>query len=164
MVSKDMLSQINSAYSLLEARMAVVFSSLNRRMFVLEWGWYNNHYSLGEDGRWIREAFPIPVISVKGLCDVEISFTGITLTTKLSRERALEYSFDKLADYDFEAYGVEDYLSNFYSKGNTIGELKQNIENSTEKEIFFGFTVPQDMNGDKMYNFAKLLKRDGFYY
>lgn len=60
----------------------------------------------------------------------------MTLTTKLKRSQALEYSFDKLAGFDFEAYGVEDYLNSFYSKGNSISELKENIANSGEQEIF----------------------------
>ncbi len=164
MISEKMLSEMNSAYAQLEAKMIAVYGSLFHRMFELECGWYNGHYSLSEDGSWVRDAYPIPVVSVKGLCDIEISFSGVTLTTKLRRSRALEYSFDRLAGFDFEAYGVEDYLNSFYSKGNSIWELKENIANSGEKEIFFSFTVPERMTGEEMYNFAKLLKREGFYY
>ena len=40
--------------------------------------------------------YPIPVISVKGYCDVEISPDGISVTTKKKRNDTLDYSFEKL--------------------------------------------------------------------
>ncbi len=164
MISENLLNEINTAYSQLETRMIAVYGSLYHRMFELECGWYNGHYSLGEDGEWNRDSYPIPVVSVKGLCDVEVSFTGITLTTKMRRTQAIEYSFVKFANYDFEAYGVADYLNNYRSKGESIEEFKKNLKGTKEREIFITFTIPEDMIGDKLYNFAKLLKREGFYY
>lgn len=164
MISENLLNEINAAYSQLETRMIAVYGSLYHRMFELECGWYNGHYSLGEDGEWNRDSYPIPVVSVKGLCDVEVSFTGITLTTKMRRTQAIEYSFVKFANYDFEAYGVADYLNNYRSKGESIEEFKKNLKGTKEREIFITFTIPEDMIGDKLYNFAKLLKREGFYY
>lgn len=165
MISENLLNEINAAYAQLEARMLAVCGSLRNRnrMFEPECGWYNGHYSLGEGG-WVRQAYPIPVVSVKGLCDIEISFSGMTLTTKLSRARALEYSFDKLADYDFEAYGVEDYLCTLRSAGESLEAFKRNLASTVEQEIFISFTIPDDMTGDEIYNFAKLLKCEGFYY
>ncbi len=53
--------------------------------------------------------YPIPVISVKGYCDVEISPDGISVTTKKKRKDALDYSFERLKGYSFEAFGVEGY-------------------------------------------------------
>lgn len=164
MISPNMLNEINSAYNRLEIMMAAVYGSLCRRMFELECGWYNGHYSRGDNGEWIRECYPIPVVSVKGLCDVEISFNGVTLTTKLKRAQALEYSFEKFADYDFEAYGVEDYLNDYRVKGDSLDEFRKKLADSEEREIFITFTVPEEMTGEKLYDFAKLIKREGFYY
>lgn len=53
--------------------------------------------------------YPIPVISVKGYCNVEISPDGISVTTKKKRKDALDYSFERLKGYSFEAFGVEGY-------------------------------------------------------
>ncbi len=164
MISENLLNEINSAYAQLEAMMLAVYGALRHRMFELECGWYNGHYSQGEGGGWVRQAYPIPVVSVKGLCDIEISFSGMTLTTKLSRARALEYSFDKLAGFDFEAYGVEDYLCTLRSEGESLEAFIRNLERTDEQEIFISFTIPKDMTGDGIYDFAKLLKREGFYY
>lgn len=164
MISTDLLNQIDNAYAKLEAKMNEVYNALRREAFELERGWYNDHYSRGTDGGWIRQAYPIPVVTIRGLCDIEVSFEGVTLTTKLSREQALEYPYERLADYDFEAYGVEDYLSDFYSKGKTLSQLRENISGSTEKEIFFTFALPSAESCEYLCSFAKLLKREGFYY
>ena len=70
----------------------------------------------------------------------------------------------KLMKYEFEAYGVEDYTSDYYHSGMTISELKENIRNSDEKEIGFSFRFDFCVDGDTMYEFVKLLRREEFYY
>lgn len=112
----------------------------------------------------MRDAFPIPVIMVKGLCDIEIQFDRISVSTKLKREMALEYPFDKLMDNEFEAYGVEDYLSDYYHPGQSVQKLKDNISASSEVEIGLSFLFPHDVTGQKIFEFVKLLRREGFYY
>ena len=99
-------------------------------IFEIESGWYNNHYYKTNDGGWSRASYPVPVISVKGYCDIEISFDRITVSTKMKRKTALAYSYDKIMKYDYEAYGVEDYLSDFYHAGLTVQELKNLSRNA----------------------------------
>lgn len=79
--------------------------------------WYNIHYYKNDDGDWSRASYPVPVISIKGYCDIEIQFEAITVSAKLKRGTALEYSYDKIMKYEYEAYGVEDYLADFYYAG-----------------------------------------------
>lgn len=117
-----------------------------------------------EDGTWTREAHPIPVIGVKGFCDIEVQPDHISVSTKLKHSTALNYSFNKFAGYDFEAYGVEDYLADFYHPGQTMEALKENIRACQEREIGFSFSFPFDVDGQKIYEFVKLLRREGFYY
>lgn len=62
-----------------------------------------------------------------GFCDVEIHLDYIAVTTKLSRQNALGNTFAKVSGYEFEAFGVEDYLSDYYHKGMSIQEMKKNI-------------------------------------
>ena len=164
MISENLLKEINDAYSRLEARMTAAVSVLKLSKLEVEYGWYNNHYNKSQSGEWIRDAHPISVIGVKGLCDVEISFLSVTVSTKLSRTQALEYSYDKLAGYDFEAYGVQEYLSDYYIKGQTFGQLKENIRKSNELEIGFSFTFPEDIGTGKICEFVSLLQSEGFYY
>lgn len=158
MLSRELL---NEAYSQIEAKHNEIVRALTHRGFELESGWYNGHYQKTADGEWERDAYPIPVISVKELCDVEIQFDQITVSTKLKRDAALMYSFNEVMEYKFEAYGVVDYLSDY--SGQTVQDLKDNISTSNENEIGFSFAFPFEANGEQIVEFAKLLRRKGFY-
>lgn len=164
MVTKDFLNEINAAYNHLETKQAQIAGALFHRIFEIKTGWYNGHYHKGENGNWYRESYPIPVVEVKGFCDIEISFNEISVSTKLKRAKALEYSYGKISQYAFEAFGVEDYLCDFYNSGMTIEELKANLSRSDEKEIGFAFSFPFDVDGKELFEFVKLLRREGFYY
>ena len=163
-MDKQILNEINTAYSHLEMKQTELVNALFHRIFELDSGWYNGHYHQDEAGNWFRDSYPIPVIGVKGLCDIEISFDKISISTKLKRKEALAYSFEKFAGYEFEAYGVEDYLTDFYHPGQTVQDLKENIRVCDEKEIGFSFVFPFDVKGKQIFEFVKLLRREGFYY
>ena len=159
-----MLKEINIAYNRLEMKQTEITHALFHIIFALESGWYNGHYHKGEDGNWFRESYPIPVIGIKGICDIEIQFDKISISTKLKRDMALAYSFEKFSGYEFEAYGVEDYLVDFYHAGQTVQEMKDNIHACDEKEIGFSFVFPFEVEGKQIFVFVKLLRREGFFY
>lgn len=161
MISRESL---NEAYSGLEEKHNEVIRALTHRIFELESGWYNGHYQKDSNGKWVRDAYPIPVVTVKGLCDIEIQFDRISVSAKLKREMALEYPFDKFMDYEFEAYGVEDYLSDYYHPGQSVQDLKDSIRASSEAEIGLSFLLPRDVTEQKIFEFVKMLRREGFYY
>ncbi len=160
---KELLKELNAIYSRLEIKQAEITHALFHRMFELESGWYSGHYHKADNGNWIRESYPIPVISVKGLCDIEIELDKLSISTKLKRTAALSYPFEKLDGYTFEAYGVEDYLADYYHAGQTVQELKDNIRLCDEKEIGFSFSFPFDIEGKQVFEFVKLIRREGFY-
>ena len=155
-------SEINMAYSRLEQKQGEIARLLVP--YVSEFGWYNGHYHKDENGNWIRECYPIPVIGVTGLCDIEIQFDKISLSSKLKRDAALAYSFDKFTEYDFEAYGVEDYLGDFYHHGQTLQELRENILACDEVEIGLSFYFLFDTDVNRIIECLNLLGDEGFYY
>lgn len=155
--------QLNEIYYPLDLKQAEL-NALFRGDFRLESSWYNGHYHKDETGNWCRESYPIPVIGVKGLCDIEVPFDKISISTKLKRDAALGYPFEKLAGYEFEAYGVENYLTDFYHPGQTAQDLRENIRTCNEKEIGFSFVFPLDRDGKQIFEFVKLLQQEGFYY
>lgn len=163
-MDKKLLSEMDAAYSRLEMKRSQVVSALFQRMFKLESGWYNGHYHKDDGDQWIRESYPIPVIGVKGLCDVEIQFDKLSVSTKLKRDMALDHSFQKFSAHEFEAYGVEDYLADFYHPGQTIEQMKEKIQASEEAEIGFSFAFPFEVDGKQLFEFVKLLRHEGFYY
>lgn len=163
-MDKRLLSEMNAAYYRLEMKRAQVVSALLHRMFKLESGWYSGHYHKDNSGQWIRESYPIPVIGVKELCDIEIQFDKLSVSTKLERDVALDYSFKRFSVNEFEAYGVEDYLADFYHPGQTIEQMKEKIRASEEAEIGFSFMFPFDVEGRQLFEFVKRLRHEGFYY
>lgn len=163
-MDKELLNELNAAYYRLEMKQAEMIRALFHRIFELEYGWYNGHYHKGDNDNWIRESYPIPVIDVKGLCDIEIQFDKISISAKLKRSAALTYSFEKFSGYEFEAYGVEDYLADFYHAGLTMQEMKDNIRFCNEKEIGFSFIFPFEVDCKQIFEFVNLLRREGFYY
>lgn len=163
-MDRELLYEINAVYHRLEMKQAEITHALFHRSFELESGWYNGHYHRNDAGDWHRESYPIPVIGVKGFCDIEIQFDRISVSTKLKRNAALAYSFEKFSGYEFEAYGVEDYLADFCHAGQTVQEMKENIRACDEREIGFSFVFPFDVEGAQIFEFVKLLRREGFFY
>jgi len=157
---------LNEIYKKLESKMhdiTVLLTSLHNG-FDFTCGYFNGHYHKDANGKYVMDYFPIPVITVNGLCDIEIDLEKISISTKLEREEALKYEYEKLSEYVFEAYGVEGYLDDFYVEGNTYAELVKNIENSKEKEIGFSFMFSGDVGVEEVYKAVKFLRKEGFFY
>lgn len=156
---------LNAIYRELENRMHKIvapFTSLHKG-FDFSCGYYSGHYHKNAEGKYVMDVFPIPVVMVKDLCDIEIDLDKVSVSTKLRREVALNYSYEKLSDYEFEAYGVEGDLDDFYVKGNTYAELVENITSSKEKEIGFSFWFSGDVDADVIYKCVKFLRKEGFF-
>ncbi len=163
MILPKLQEEINAAYDLLERKQTELVRALLSEGFSTVSGWYNGHYHKTGNGGWCREAYPIPVVTVKGVCDIEISFDGISVSAKRKREAALADSYISLSGYAFEAFGVEDYLRDFYQRGMTVADLKSNIAQSSEEEIGFAFPFSMDVEKEEILALVKLLHRDGFY-
>ena len=117
-MDKRILAQIDAAYRVLEGRLKIAKAAATQAGRPCEIGWYNGHYARDARGEFRRQAYPIPVVSVKGLCDIELGFSLLNVTAKLHRTQALTFPYETLPSaYTFEAYGVEDYLSDYYHAG-----------------------------------------------
>lgn len=92
-----------------------------------------------------------------------MEFDAVAVSARLSKTAALQLDYRILFGYEFEVYGVEDYLADYYVNGD-ISALKENISNSDETEIEFQFAFPNGFDGRKFSDLLKLLKSNGFYY
>ncbi len=158
------MEELNAVYFPLAQRQKEFLAILSQQNVPFSSGWFNGHFSKRSDGSYQMDYFPIPVVSITGLCDIELNFDSVTVSTKLSRENALRFCFEDFPDIPFEAYGVEDYLADFYLAGMTAAQLRQNIERSRETEIGFQFRFPTDVAGEALCAFAGLLREKQFYY
>ncbi|MCM1055461.1 MAG: hypothetical protein NC394_08070 [Bacteroides sp.] len=155
---------LNKLYYPLYMKAMEIYSRFQTSGFEAEIGWYSGHYSRDESGEYSMDYFPIPVVGVKGVCDIETGFDRITVSAKLNRREALEYPFEELKGMTFEVYGVEDYLADYYNSETTLEQLRENIRNSKEREIGFSFVFDGGADADGIFKLVKLLRRKGFYY
>ena len=132
--------------------------------FNCTFGYYNGHYNKNESGNYEIDYFPIHVISIEGVCDIEIDLNQITITTKLTRDRALSFDYEKIKSYNFEAYGVEEYLDDFYLAGDSIENMLEKIKKSKEENIFFSFIFENEVNTDTIFKFVEFIKIENFFY
>ncbi|BCN30909.1 hypothetical protein [Anaeromicropila herbilytica] len=155
---------LNNVYSILEKKRVELKQTFQCQDFQLDIGYYNRHYHRNDKGKYEIEYYPIPVISVKGYCDIEIELDYISISTKLKREDVLIYEFSKLSEYRFEAFGVEEYLDDYYIEGLTYVKFKEKVRQSNEKEIGFAFFFESDVDVVKICLFVEFLQKEKFYY
>ena len=160
-MNSDFLEKLNELYQTLAKKsedLALLLSSFGK----CEYGWYNGHFHK-DDGKWVKEYYPIPVISVKGLCDIEVGLETTTLSAKLGRDAAAQFPFETLSGCEFEVYGVQNYLSDFYRDGITTAQMRENICSSGEAEIGFSFAVDRANESEHLVKLVGMMKDAGFY-
>lgn len=157
--------ELNVVYKPLDIKARDISDYLNNKNLDCSYGFYNGHFYKNETGIYEISYYPIPVITVKNLCDIEINTDGIiSISSKLERNRALIYDYQKLNEIEFEAYGTESYLNDFFIPGQDLKTLKFNIKNSLEKEIGFSFKFYENISCQFLCDFILFLKEEGFYY
>ena len=160
-MNSDFLEKLNELYQTLAKKtedLVLLLSGFGK----CEYGWYNGHFHK-DDGKWIKEYYPIPVISVKGLCDIEVGLETTTLSAKLGRDAAAQFPFETLSGCKFEVYGVQNYLSDFYRDGITTAQMRENICSSGETEIGFSFAVDRANESEQLVKLVGMMKDAGFY-
>lgn len=149
---------LRAIYRPLESKRAAVQDALRPLGLRVASAYYHGHYQRDEDGDYVRNDYPIPVVEVTGLCDIEIEPDHLSVFAKLTRERALAYDFTRLRGYSYEVYGVQDYLTDYAGE-----DVKEAIRNSAEREIGFSFSFPFETEGETLCSFASFLREEGFY-
>lgn len=164
-MAENTRESLNQLYRPLDEKLHELIAKLSKLHggFAVTSGFYNGHYHKNVDGLYQADAYPIPVISVMGLCDIEIDFDGITVTTKLSKDQITAFDWNTLGDACFEVYGVEDYLSD-YGNEQVAGQIEDNLLSNDEKEFFVSFSLPSAIGGEEIMRFLRTLQKNHFYY
>ena len=162
-MDRRLLAEMGAAYRALEARLEIVRAAVRGWTRCLS-GWHNGHYARAGRGEFRRQAYPIPVVSVEGLCDIELGFLSLSITAKLARARALAFPYEALPPRSLEACGEEDHLSDCYHAGQRLEALRKNAASSHETEIGFAFSLPMAIDPDALATFLTFLKNSGFSY
>lgn len=126
---------LNAVYEPLCARSKALCTYLKEQGITYTCGFYNLHAVRKGDG-FFTQHFPIPVVTAQGLGDFGFELDHVFFEAVSPREKALSLDFAALArDYDIEAYGAEDFLTDFYHAGMDIEGLPSRIEKSAEREV-----------------------------
>ena len=152
---------LEQIYAPLEEKRGELMRLLAKKYPALSWGWYSGHYHRTSDG-WAKESYPIPVLTVEGLCDIELSLREMNVTAKLSARELDHYSYDLLQTYPFEAFGTEDFLKDYARRGDSIHTLKKNLLGTKETFITFSFPLSYNEPTDLLLSLLSLLESEGF--
>ena len=156
---------LNRIYEPLSLRLQELMAGLKMcGEFKLSSGFYNNHSYKNEAGEYVADCFPIPVVSVEGLCDIEIDIEGISITSKLTKENALTFDCSKVQCSRLEIYGVEDYLTDYYASGDNLQDALQKIKECSELELFYSFYYSESVETKAICEAVKCLRENNFFY
>ena len=157
--------QLNEFYKNLDDKTNQIRDILVKNGFRVEKGYFSGqYYNKDASGNYVKDYYPLPVVGVKGLCDIEVVGTHLNVSTKTSIKNAIHFNYDKFSDYYYEVYGVNDYLADYYKSGEDIVKLYKNLEACDEKEIGFAFNFANNTSVDKILKFVVILRNNGFYY
>lgn len=111
-----------------------------------------------------KESYPLPVVSVSGLCEIVLNEYEIDINTKISKSNLLKINFDDFKNYDFDIYPTCDYFNDLYEKGMSNKEVLEKIKSSNYKNFGLTFIVPLDMSNMSIRKLINLLKINNFKY
>lgn len=152
---KRRMQMLNDIYKPMYEYLKCLLKALKELEYDYKWGFYNNH-SIKEDNQWLLEYYPIPVVTIKDICDIGIDMNHIFVECKMKKEEAIGFHWNIISDYKFEVYGVEDYLNDFYNPSLKFDDISERISQSNEKEIGIAFEFPYL---DEKCNLLDLVKK-----
>lgn len=105
------------------------------------------HYWTNVDGEYRRDEFPIPVVTVPGLCDIEVDLDRTGVTAKLPTPTAVALDCSPFAGTRFTVYGITDFLVDHKRVDEGPDVLASRLRDRDEAEVFFSFELPIDVPG-----------------
>lgn len=112
-----------------------------------------------------EDNYPIPVIRLSDLCEVEIYTDVISVFTRLKSSNMRDFDFSRLSGYDLEVYGYDaGQLIDFSDGCAAPEELKKSILNSNSEVADFYFDFPFDADGREISALVTLLRSAGFFF
>ena len=95
-----------------------------------------------EDGEWLEERFPIPVITINDVLKLHVHPSHITLTLPMHKEMAYRFRFQSFLPMLFDIHGMDDMNLTFYESGESFDGVSQKILESEEEYIGITFSLP----------------------
>ncbi len=132
---QKLMNTLNGIYEPLQERAVRLVSMLDKLDAKVEWGYYGGH-TVEVKGEQLFETFPIPIVTVKDVCDVGIDVEGAFVEGKLYAEQIQQTDFSPLRGRHFCIYGAEDYLTDLFdSNSDAILDIPSMLAESSETEF-----------------------------
>ena len=177
-LDKGFKAQLNELYSTLTAKaqslmkafMPLVDSQLLMSMSYVIKHYIRNMYKRREAtpenaAETSEDNYPIPVIRLSDLCEVEIYTDVISVFTRLKRSDVQELDFSRLSGYAFEAYGYDSgSLIDFCGGSAALQDIKDNILDGNTEVADFYFDFPFDADEGEISALVTLLHDSGFFF
>lgn len=177
-LSSDFKARLNEVYRTLVIKAQSLmreFSPLVNPGLLMSMSYLIKHYirhmykhkeeSLEYAAQHSENHYPIPVIRLSGLCDVEIDADVISVFTRLKRVDMLKFDFSQLDGYSFDAYGYgTGGRVDFCDSGDSLPEVKENILSGSTEVIDFYFDFPFDADEKEIFALINRLQSAGFFF
>lgn len=124
---------------------------------------FSKNYTKLANGRYYVNSYPLPAILVYGFCTIVINQDEIVINSKMKSEIALKFDLTRLNNYDFEIYNPYDRNDIIFKKGMTKETYKRKMIIYDDNDIAFEFHFDYETDENQIYNFIKLLRRNGLY-
>lgn len=110
--------------------------------------------------------YPIPVVQVGKLCDVEFWLDKIIITARINLKDLAMFDISKLQPYKYEFYGCKKYPFLFYKKNDNIDFNRKlnELHESNEKEIGIQIYISQEDSKDSIIKCVNFLRRQNVFY
>lgn len=155
------IEELNKVYEPIYTHMKGVLNLLKQGGYHFDWGYFGQHY-VKLNNEWVLEYYPIPVITIKDICDVGFDINHTFIEFKLKREHAMKFDFSKLHLYKFEVYGINDFLIDFYNKNLDVSLISDRIKNSEEQEIGISLFFKYNENHNILMDAIEILKKENY--
>lgn len=155
----DAWEVLNGVYEPLYQKVKKLRTRLLKEGYPVTWDWYAFHSSR-RGGEPKLEYFPIPVLTVEGVCNIGLALDRVFAEGTLTRQQASSFDWTSVSR-PFELYGVEDCLEQLYGPGMSLEDLPQRIASSGESAFGLQFVLPSDCGTEELLAVVADCKRWG---
>lgn len=153
--------ELNRIYAPLKEKTVRIINTLKKLGADVEWGWYAGH-SIDRRGELIYEEFPIPVITLKDICEIGVDLKGAFIEGKLFLSESDEVDFSLLDGLHFCVYGAENYLEDLFdSNRDSLKDLDEALFELDEFEICINIEYKDTPPISEIVRACSLLKSIG---
>lgn len=160
------LNIVKNFYQRINQKQSELYYSLDVRMFDkrVKCGYYPA-YVKGEDGQYTETDYPVATVSIKGLCDFDVDFEKIYVSTALGGENAFKLNYKEFEQYRFEIAPFKKINDILFTSEMNIEDFKEKIPKVKANAFYYTFFFNYDeLTRDNVLNFAKLLNKREFFY